>query len=123
MARATRDDIIIGPIPLSSLFTDPRVRDAFRRAERDHGAAFAVPAPSPHLLGGGAAELRPTAGTQSRDLVRVVVATLLLASIFAGAMSRRSDTNLTASSILRTSTTAANRKTTASRRSAASTAC
>jgi len=30
-------------IRLSSLFADPAIRDAFTRAERDHGNAFAVP--------------------------------------------------------------------------------
>ena len=37
MAQATDDDTTIH---LWKLFTDPRVREAFRRAERDHGAAI-----------------------------------------------------------------------------------
>ncbi len=41
---------------LSTLFTDPVVRSAFERAERDGGATFAVPAVSPRVLDGGAVE-------------------------------------------------------------------
>jgi hypothetical protein len=41
--------------PLSNLIRDPMVRDAFRRAERDSGAAYAVPAPKPPKLTDGAA--------------------------------------------------------------------
>ena len=40
--------------PLSSLFSDPVVRRAFERSERDDGAAFAVPSPSPRPLLDGA---------------------------------------------------------------------
>ena len=40
--------------PLSSLFRDPVLAAAFARAERDSGAAFAVPAPKPPVLTGGA---------------------------------------------------------------------
>ena len=40
---------------LSSLFTDPVVVAAFRRAERDSGSAFAVPAPKSPVLPGGEA--------------------------------------------------------------------
>jgi hypothetical protein len=85
MAQAAHDPIISGPVRLSSLFTDPLIRDAFRRAERDAGAAFAVPAPSPHLIPGGAAEPLP-ARVGSRDLVRFVGATLFLATVFVAAM-------------------------------------
>lgn len=42
---------------LSSLFTDPRVRAAFERAERDDGAAYAIPAPQTPVLSGGAAKV------------------------------------------------------------------
>lgn len=42
---------------LSSLFRDPRVRDAFARAERDDGAAYAVPASPKPVLGGGAGKV------------------------------------------------------------------
>lgn len=42
--------------PLSSLFADPALRAAFRRAERDQGEAFSVPADRPRNLTGGAAE-------------------------------------------------------------------
>jgi hypothetical protein len=92
MAKATDDYTIIGPIPLSALFTDSRVRDAFRRAERDAGAAFAVPAPSPSLLSGGAIVGAPEPVEQGdavpyrSDLVRLVGATLLMATIFVAAM-------------------------------------
>ena len=45
-----------GHIPLSALIRNPVVADAFRRAERGNGSAFAVPAPkSPVLVGGEAA--------------------------------------------------------------------
>lgn len=43
-------------IPLSSLFSNPFVASAFRRAERDNGSAMALPAPKgPVLVGGEAA--------------------------------------------------------------------
>lgn len=45
-------------IPLSSLFRDPVLAAAFARAERDSGAAFAVPAPRSPVLVGGAAVAR-----------------------------------------------------------------
>ncbi len=45
-------------ITLSSLFRNPAVRDAFERAERDNGAAFAVPVPKAPVLTGGAAAAR-----------------------------------------------------------------
>ncbi len=41
-------------IPLSSLIRNPAVRDAFERAERDNGAAFAVLAPKAPTRDGGA---------------------------------------------------------------------
>ncbi len=56
MAKANRDYTTSQPIPLSNLFTDPVVRSAFERAERDGGATFAVPAVSLRVLDGGAAE-------------------------------------------------------------------
>jgi hypothetical protein len=82
------DPVIMGPIRLSTLFADPMIRDAFRRAERDHGEAFAVPAPAPRLLVGGAAEPLPALGERdgSGDLVRVVSATLILATVFVACM-------------------------------------
>jgi hypothetical protein len=40
---------------ISDLITDPMVKSAFRRAERDQGGAFAVPAPRRPVLTGGAA--------------------------------------------------------------------
>lgn len=46
----------VSNIPLSSLFSDPYVRAAFWRAERDQGETFAVPADRPRQLDGGAAE-------------------------------------------------------------------
>lgn len=42
-------------IPLSSLIRDPGIRAAFLRAERESGAAFAVPALRLPVLSGGAA--------------------------------------------------------------------
>ena len=44
--------------PLSLLFRDPVLAAAFARAERDSGAAFAVPAPRSPVLAGGAAVAR-----------------------------------------------------------------
>jgi hypothetical protein len=44
-------------IPLSSLFRDPVLVAAFARAERDSGAAFAIPAPRAPVLSGGAARV------------------------------------------------------------------
>lgn len=47
---------------LSELFRDPALRDAFARAERDGGNAFAVPAsPRPVLTGGSANKLAEVA--------------------------------------------------------------
>jgi hypothetical protein len=44
---------------LSSLFTNPAVKAAFERAERDNGCALVVPAPkSPVLVGGAAASMQ-----------------------------------------------------------------
>lgn len=40
---------------LSELFTDPRLKAAFQRAEKDSGNAFAVPAPKAPVLTGGQA--------------------------------------------------------------------
>ena len=60
MAQAVRSNSTpvpamgMGSFPLSSLFRDPAVREAFRRAERDDGAALAGPSPSPRpRLSGG----------------------------------------------------------------------
>lgn len=39
---------------LSQLIRDPFVRRAFEHGERDNGAAFAVPAPKPLPISGGA---------------------------------------------------------------------
>ncbi|MFF2320217.1 hypothetical protein ACFVTJ_04100 [Agrobacterium sp. NPDC058088] len=45
-------------VRLSSLFTNPALKAAFERAERDNGAALVVPAPrDPQLTGGAALEL------------------------------------------------------------------
>jgi hypothetical protein len=56
MAQADIDNITRGVIPLSTLFTDPFLRDAFRRAEDGDSMTFAVPPTRPRMLGGGAAE-------------------------------------------------------------------
>jgi len=48
----------IDQVRLSSLFTDPALKAAFERAERDNGAALVVPAPrDPQLTGGSALEI------------------------------------------------------------------
>ncbi|MDO6966991.1 hypothetical protein [Rhizobium alvei] len=44
-------------IPLSALFRNPVVADAFRRAERDAGSAYAVTEPKKPVLAGGAARV------------------------------------------------------------------
>lgn len=41
-------------IPLSQLVRDPALKRFFERGERDNGAAFAVPAPKPLPIVGGA---------------------------------------------------------------------
>ncbi|MBX4876646.1 hypothetical protein HJA89_27805 [Rhizobium bangladeshense] len=46
-------------VRLSSLFTNPAVKAAFERAERDNGAALVVPAPRPtRFIGGAGASLQ-----------------------------------------------------------------
>lgn len=44
-------------VRLSSLFTNPAVKAAFERAERDNGAALVVPAPKGPVLVDGAAKV------------------------------------------------------------------
>lgn len=47
-------------VRLSSLFTDPALKRFFERGERDNGAAFAVPAPTPKpapIVGGAVREM------------------------------------------------------------------
>jgi hypothetical protein len=47
------------PVRLSNLFTNPAVKAAFQRAERDNGAALVVPAPrGPRFIGGASASLQ-----------------------------------------------------------------
>ena len=58
-------------VSLSTLFRNPVVADAFRRAERGSGSAFAVPAPKLPLLNGGHA-----VRTQVEYLVEELIATL-----------------------------------------------
>lgn len=41
----THDEIKMSRRPLSDMFRDPVVAKAFRRAERDDGESFAIPAP------------------------------------------------------------------------------
>lgn len=46
-------------ILVSSIFTNPALKDAFERAERDNGAALTVPSPrEPKFIGGAAASLQ-----------------------------------------------------------------
>jgi hypothetical protein len=66
MAAAKQTHIAGASIRLSGLFTDPVLRKAFRRAEDENGQAFAVPAPSPDLLKGGAAEEPREIGEHAR---------------------------------------------------------
>lgn len=44
-------------VPLSALVRDPALRRFFEAGERDNGAAFAVPAPRPAPVKGGAAKV------------------------------------------------------------------
>ncbi|SCX00734.1 hypothetical protein DSM25558_0169 [Agrobacterium sp. DSM 25558] len=45
-------------VRLSSLFTNPALKAAFERAERDNGAALVVPAPrQPKFIGGAAVSI------------------------------------------------------------------
>lgn len=49
----------IEAIRLSSLFTNPAVKAAFERAERDNGSCVTVPAPrNPNLIGSAGASLK-----------------------------------------------------------------
>lgn len=49
----------IETIRLSSLFTNPAVKAAFERAERDNGAALVIPTPCPpRFIGGAGASLQ-----------------------------------------------------------------
>jgi hypothetical protein len=52
MAQANRKS----STKLSDLISDPVVRAAFQRAERDFGQTFAIPGDRPQVLDGGAAE-------------------------------------------------------------------
>jgi hypothetical protein len=57
MAQATNHHSrLTVSVPLSALFSDTLVADAFRRAERDNGEAFATVPVRPVTLAGGAAE-------------------------------------------------------------------
>lgn len=55
MAQATHQIITSPEIPLSQLFTDPRLRYAFWRAEREQGGSAAASTDRPRVLQGGAA--------------------------------------------------------------------
>ena len=49
----------IDALRLSSLFTNPAVKAAFERAERDNGAALVIPAQRPpRFIGGAGASLQ-----------------------------------------------------------------
>lgn len=63
MAQADRHSITT---PLSELFTDPMVRSAFRRAERDLGDDYPalVEQDHPRTLDGGAAALLAGSGAR-----------------------------------------------------------
>lgn len=46
-------------VPLSTLFSNPVLRDAFQRADRDRGAPAMVPAPvNPSLIGSAGAAMQ-----------------------------------------------------------------
>jgi hypothetical protein len=61
MAQANREVITPRPTRLSSLFENPALRTAFRRAEGS-GVVFVVPPPRPLVLAGGAAALNGEGG-------------------------------------------------------------
>jgi hypothetical protein len=68
MPQATRGPVCTKPIPLSSLFADPVIREAFSRAEQDQGKAFAVPARRPVITAAnGPTQGRTPVPTRLRD--------------------------------------------------------
>ncbi|WP_074067572.1 hypothetical protein [Rhizobium gallicum] len=55
----TQNIVNAASIRLSSLFSNPAVKAAFERAERDNGAALVVPDPrDPRFIGGAGASLQ-----------------------------------------------------------------
>ncbi|MCQ1778225.1 hypothetical protein NOJ05_13540 [Neorhizobium galegae] len=55
----TQNIVNAAPARLSSLFSNPALKAAFERAERDNGAALVVPAPvGPRFIGGAGASLQ-----------------------------------------------------------------
>jgi hypothetical protein len=89
MLQAPRGPIITRPIRLSSLFADPMIRDAFLRAERNHGDAFAVPAKQPAIAPDGVPTrdprdaLVPPPLRQRIDLPAAIVVLLFITSLMA----------------------------------------
>jgi len=72
MIRAdSRNTTIPSSRPLSASFADPFVAAAFRRAERDAGSVFAIPAPVPGRLIGGAAVAAPSEAREPVALLAV----------------------------------------------------
>jgi len=88
MPQASRGPVITRPIRLSSLFADPMIRDAFLRAERDRGNAFAVPARRPAIRADGGStrdrrSLLRSPLSQRLDLPMAIVMLLFIASLMA----------------------------------------
>src|ERR1700686_4125882 len=86
MPQAPRGPVITRPIRLSSLFADPMIRDAFLRAERDQGNAFAAPARRPAILADGGStrdrrSLLRSPLSQRLDLPMAIVVLLFMISI------------------------------------------
>jgi hypothetical protein len=66
------------------LFADPVTRDAFLRAERDHGDSFAVPARRPAILADGTRDrssILRSPLSQRLDLPMAIVVLLFIISI------------------------------------------
>jgi hypothetical protein len=67
----SRDTTNPSQLSIWALFADPFVAAAFRRAERDTGSVFAIPAPVPGRLIGGAAVAAPSEAGEPVALLAV----------------------------------------------------
>jgi hypothetical protein len=88
MHQDTGGRVRIGLIRLSSLIADPVTRDAFERAERDHGNAFAVPVRRLAIVVERAStrDRRALPLRKRLDLPTAIIVVLFTASMLAGAL-------------------------------------